>query len=48
MTNLGDVVRQVETAMCDTRFPPTIYEREVYNRILQTVFTGAVDAKGSK
>ena len=48
MTNLGDVVRQVETAMCDTCYPPTIYEREVYTRILQTVFTGTVDAKGSK
>ena len=48
MTNLGDVVRQVETAMCDIHYPPTLYEREVYNRILQAVFTGAVDAKGSK
>ena len=48
MTNLGDVVRQVETAMCDTHYPPTISEREVYTRILQTVFAGAVDAKGSK
>jgi len=48
MTNLGDVVRQVETAMCDACCPPTSYEREVYNRILLMVFTGAVDAKGSK
>lgn len=48
MTNLGDVVRQVETAMCDTYYPPTSNEREIYNRILLTVFTGAVDAKGSK
>lgn len=48
MTNLGDVVRQVETAMCDTHYPPTTNEREVYTRILRAVFTGAVDAKGSK
>ena len=48
MTNLGDVVRQVETALCDTYYPPTLCEREIYNRILQTVFTGAVDAKGSR
>jgi len=48
MTNLGDVVRQVETAMCDARCPPTLKEREVYTRILLTVYTGTVDAKGSK
>ena len=48
MTNLGDVVRQVETALCDTCYPPTLREREIYNRILLTVFTGAVDAKGSR
>jgi hypothetical protein len=48
MTNIGDVIRQVETAMCDTLYPPSTEEREVYNRILVTVYTGAVDARGSR
>lgn len=48
MTNIGDVIRQVETAMCDSDHPPTIEEREAYDRILRTVYTGAVDARGSK
>ncbi|MFY9749778.1 MAG: hypothetical protein WAK75_03055 [Methanoregula sp.] len=48
MTNLGDVVRQVEIALCDPRCPPTTHEREVYVRILLLVCTGAVDAKGSR
>jgi hypothetical protein len=48
LTNIGDVIRQVETAMCDREHPPTSEEREAYDRILQTVYTGAVDAKGSK
>jgi len=47
MTNLGDVVRQVETVLTDNQYPPTIREREVYHRILSSVYTGAVDAKGS-
>jgi len=48
MTNLGDVVRQVETALCDPCHPPTSHEREIYVRILHQVCTGAVDAKGSR
>jgi hypothetical protein len=47
MTNLGDVIRQIETVLSDQHFPPTVHEREVYNRILFSVYTGAVDAKGS-
>jgi hypothetical protein len=47
MTNLGDVIRQIETALSDRSYPPTAHEREVYHRILATVYTGAVDAKGS-
>ena len=47
MTNLGDVIRQIETVLSDHQYPPTAHEREVYNRILFTVYTGAVDAKGS-
>jgi hypothetical protein len=48
MTNLGDVVRQVEAALCDPRCPPSPHEREVYVRILHQVCTGAVEAKGSR
>ena len=48
MTNLGDVVRQVEKVLSDPLCPPTSSEREVYTRILFTVYTGAVDAKGSR
>jgi len=48
MTNLGDVVRQVETALCDPYDPPTGHEREVYAAILREVCTGTVDPKGSR
>jgi len=48
MTNLGDVVRQVETALCDPCHPPDSHEREVYTEILSKVCTGTVDAKGSR
>jgi hypothetical protein len=48
MTNLGDVVRQVETALCDPHFPPTGQERVVYVSILLLICNGAVDAKGSR
>ena len=48
MTNLGDVVRQVEVALCDPHHPPSPHEREVYVHILLMVCTGAVEAKGSR
>ncbi|HUH78687.1 MAG TPA: hypothetical protein VLY83_02190 [Methanoregula sp.] len=48
MTNLGDVIRQVETALNDTLCPPTAQERETYHRILSSVYIGAVDARGSR
>ena len=48
MTNIGDVIRQVETAMCDSDHPPKSEEREAFDRILRTVYTGAVEARGSK
>jgi hypothetical protein len=48
MTNLGDVVRQVEAALCDPHNPPSPQEREVYVRILHTICTGAVETKGSR
>jgi hypothetical protein len=48
MTNIGDVVRQVETAMCDTQYPPTPEELEVFNRVLHAVCIGAREAGGSR
>ncbi len=48
MTNLSDVVRQVETALCDPLYPPTTQEREAYVRILLQVCIGVVEAKGSR
>jgi hypothetical protein len=48
MTNIGDVIRQVETALCDNYFPPTLEEREVLNNILYKVYTGTVNFGGSR
>jgi hypothetical protein len=48
VTNIRDVIRQVEAVMFDIDHPPTHEEREKYARILRTVYTGAVDARGSK
>jgi hypothetical protein len=47
MTNLGDVTRQIETALTDSQFPPTTHEKEVLYRTLFTMYAGAVEAKGS-
>jgi hypothetical protein len=48
MTNIGDVVRQVETTLCDMYYPPTVEEKEVLSGILFKVCTGTVDFRGSK
>jgi hypothetical protein len=48
MTNIGDVIRQVETTMFDRQFPPTLEQREVLNNILYKVYTGTVDFGGSR
>ena len=48
MTNLGDVIRQVETALNDTLYPPTSHEREVYYKILSSVCVGTADGRGSR
>jgi hypothetical protein len=34
MTTTGDVIRQVETALNDTQFPPTLEQREILTAIL--------------
>ena len=48
MTNLGDVIRQVETTLCDPENPPTADERDALHLILISVYTGAVEARGSR
>jgi hypothetical protein len=48
MTNIGDVIRQVESTLCDPSFPPTPDEQERMNRILSMVYTGTVEFVGSK
>lgn len=48
MTNIGDVIRQVETTLCDRSYPPTAEEQEVLTTILSRVYTGAVEFGGSR
>jgi hypothetical protein len=48
MTNIGDVIRQVEKTLCDRSYPPTPEEQERLGRILSRVYTGTVDFAGSK
>ncbi|MFA6226106.1 MAG: hypothetical protein WC620_08025 [Methanoregula sp.] len=48
MTNLGDVIRQVERSLCDTKYPPTDEEQEALHIILISVYIGDVDAQGSR
>ena len=48
MTNLGDVMRQIETTLCDPHYPPTQDQQEVIDRLLVQVYAGTVEFKGSK
>ena len=48
MTNIGDVIRQIETVTCDRQYPPTPEQQEVISRILHNVYSGTVEFKGSK
>jgi hypothetical protein len=48
MTNIGDVIRQIETSLCDRRCPPTPEEQERLGRLLSMVYTGTVDFIGSR
>lgn len=48
MTNIGDVMRQVETALNDHYCPPTLEEKETLNNILYKVYTGTVEFGGSR
>lgn len=48
MTNIRDVIRQIETIKCDRQYPPTAEQQETLNRIIYNVYSGTVDFKGSK
>jgi hypothetical protein len=48
MTNTGDVIRQVETTLNDTQFPPTLAQKEILTMILYQVNTGTVEMGGHK
>jgi hypothetical protein len=47
MTNPRDVIRQLETALTDCQIPPTTHEREVFYRVLFTLYASTAAAKGS-
>jgi hypothetical protein len=40
MTNTGDVIRQAETALYDTQYPPTPEEKEILTTLLYKVYAG--------
>ncbi len=40
MTNVGDVIRQIETTLCDKQHPPTTDQRETISRVLHAVYSG--------
>ena len=48
MTNLGDVIRQVEKTLCDTQYPPTVKEQEALNTLLISVYIGGGTVCGSR
>ena len=48
MTTLHDVIRQVETALGDPSYPPTLKEKEILTTILYQVSAGAADTTGSR
>jgi hypothetical protein len=43
MTNRGDVIRQVETALNDIQYPPTLAQKEILTMILYKVNTGITE-----
>jgi hypothetical protein len=45
MTNPGDVIRQIETMLCDEQHPPTTDQKEKLTRILYAVCAGTVEFK---
>jgi hypothetical protein len=47
MTSVGDVIRQVETALNDTQYPPTLEQREILTTILYRTFLESAEAGGN-
>jgi hypothetical protein len=47
MTNIGDVIRQIEKIKCDRQYPPTQEQQETLNRILHNVYSGTVEFRGA-
>ena len=47
MTNISDVIRQIETVMSDVYYPPTLQESEVCSKILAMLCNGGADPRGS-
>jgi hypothetical protein len=47
MTTIGDVIRQVETALYDANYPPTPEETETLNRVFYQVSTGNPACRGA-
>jgi len=48
MTNRGDIIRQVETALNDTQYPPTLAQKEILTMILYQVNSGTVEYAGTR
>lgn len=48
MTNTCDVIRQVETTLNDTQYPPTLAQKEILTMILYQVSTGTVESGGHR
>ena len=46
MTRRGDVIRQVETTLNDTQYPPTLDQKEILTTILYRVFMETVGSQG--
>jgi hypothetical protein len=47
LTNVGDVIRQVETTLNDTQYPPTLQQREILTTILYKVFLEGAESQGN-
>lgn len=48
MTNIGDVIRQIETLKNDRQYPPTAKQQETLDRILFNCYSGTVEFRGSR
>jgi hypothetical protein len=48
MTNIGDVIRQIELIRSDSQYPLTSEQKETVDRILCKVSSGSADYPGSR